>query len=33
MDGSTEQGLIDEEMNLSDLENISEVCENCTEQS
>lgn len=33
MDESTEQGLIDEEMDLSDLENISEECENCTEQS
>jgi hypothetical protein len=33
VDEFTEQGSVDEEMNLSDLENISEVCENCTEQS
>lgn len=33
MDEFTEQGSIDEEMDLGDLENISEECENCTEQS
>lgn len=33
MDESTEQGPIDEEMDLSDQENISEECENCTEPS
>lgn len=33
VDKFTEQGRIDEEMNLSDLENISEECVNCTEQS
>jgi len=33
VDGSTEQGLIYEEVNLSDLENMSGECVNCTEQS
>ncbi len=33
MDESTEQGPFDDEINPSDLENISGECENCTEQS
>jgi hypothetical protein len=33
VDESTEEGRINEERNLSDLEDISGKCENCTEQS
>jgi hypothetical protein len=32
-DNSTKQVLVDEKMNLSDLDNISEACENCIEES